>query len=54
MAWASLLGIVGALLAVPLTLFVKFVLECFEESRGIAKLMAADTGTEAEPGPPSR
>ena len=38
--WAWLLGPLGALIAVPLSIGVKFLLESFEESRWIAKLMS--------------
>jgi predicted PurR-regulated permease PerM len=43
--WAWLLGPWGALIAVPLSIAVKFLFEAFEESRWIAKLMGdrADT-----------
>ncbi|MGB9928506.1 MAG: AI-2E family transporter [Methanosarcina sp.] len=37
--WNYVLGPSGVLLSVPLTIFVKFVLESFEETRWIARLM---------------
>jgi AI-2 transport protein TqsA len=38
--WAWLLGPLGALVAVPLSIGVKFLLESFEESKWIARLMS--------------
>ena len=38
--WGWLLGPLGALVAVPLSIGVKFLLESFEESRWIARLMS--------------
>ncbi len=38
--WAWLLGPLGALVAVPLSIAVKFLLESFEESKWIARLMS--------------
>ncbi len=35
-----MLGLVGVLLSVPLTVFVKIVLESFEDTRWIARLLA--------------
>ena len=37
--WNYVLGRAGALLSVPLTMFVKLILESFEETRWIARLM---------------
>jgi len=37
--WAYVLGTPGALIAVPLTMVVKIILESFEETRWLAKLM---------------
>jgi len=56
--WGWLLGPVGALLAVPLSIGAKFLFESFDESRWLAHLMS-DRGpapppalaTEAAPGP---
>lgn len=39
--WQSLLGLTGALLAVPLTLAVKLALELTPRWRGLALLMSA-------------
>jgi predicted PurR-regulated permease PerM len=38
--WAWMLGVSGALLAVPLSLAAKFVFENFDETRWIAHLMS--------------
>ena len=46
--WASLLGPVGALLAIPLTLGVQILMFGFEDSRWIATLLS---NTAPEPGP---
>jgi predicted PurR-regulated permease PerM len=37
--WAYVLGTAGALIAIPLTMVVKMILESFEETRWMAKLM---------------
>jgi AI-2 transport protein TqsA len=37
--WSYVLGNAGALLSVPLTMFVKIILESFEETKWIARLM---------------
>ena len=47
--WASLLGPVGALLAIPLTLGVQILMFGFEDSRWIATLLS-NTAPEAGPG----
>jgi predicted PurR-regulated permease PerM len=40
--WTYILGAVGAILAVPLTLFVKdLVLDSFDETQGLAYLISA-------------
>jgi predicted PurR-regulated permease PerM len=42
--WGWVLGPMGALLAVPLTMIVKEVfLEAYDDTRGLAELMSADT-----------
>jgi predicted PurR-regulated permease PerM len=47
--WAAVLGPVGALLAVPLTMAVKqLVLETDEESRWLAELMSAGADDDGE------
>jgi predicted PurR-regulated permease PerM len=46
--WTTLLGGMGALIAVPLTLLVKGVLEIFEGTRWLAALMSL--GSESESG----
>jgi predicted PurR-regulated permease PerM len=46
--WGWLLGPVGALLAVPLSIAVKYLLESFDEVRWIAYLMSDRDG---EPNP---
>ena len=46
--WTTLLGGMGALIAVPLTLLVKAVLEIFEGTRWLAALMSI--GSESESG----
>jgi predicted PurR-regulated permease PerM len=42
--WAWLLGPLGALVAVPLSIGVKFLFDGFEESRWMAKLMGDRAG----------
>jgi len=50
--WAAVLGPLGALLAVPLTLAVKeLVLAADEDSRGLAELMSSKRDTPEEPEP---
>jgi AI-2 transport protein TqsA len=44
--WAWLLGPLGALIAVPLSIGVKFLFEGFEESRWLAKLMGDRAATQ--------
>jgi predicted PurR-regulated permease PerM len=44
--WAWLLGPLGALVAVPMSIGVKFLLESFEESKWIARLMSDRAVTE--------
>jgi AI-2 transport protein TqsA len=46
--WATLLGGMGALIAVPLTMLVMKVLEMSEGSRWIATLMRIGSGSEAD------
>jgi predicted PurR-regulated permease PerM len=49
--WGWLLGPMGALVAVPLSIAVKFLFDGFEESRWMAKLMsdrAVTQSTESE------
>ena len=48
--WGWLLGPVGALIAIPLSIAVKFLLESFEESRWLAHLMS-DRNPLIAPGP---
>lgn len=43
--WAYVLGTPGALIAIPLTMVVKIILESFEETRWLAKLMES-SGSE--------
>jgi predicted PurR-regulated permease PerM len=43
--WAYVLGTPGALIAIPLTMVVKMILESFEETRWLAKLMES-SGSE--------
>ena len=47
--WGWLLGPVGALIAVPLSIAVKFLLESFEESRWLAHLMSDREPVVADP-----
>jgi predicted PurR-regulated permease PerM len=48
--WTWMLGLSGALLAVPLSLAVKFLFENFDETRWIAALMSdAKPGATAPP-----
>jgi len=50
--WAAVLGPLGALLAVPLTLAVKeLVLAADEDSRWLAELMSSKRDTPEEPEP---
>ncbi|GLR72791.1 AI-2E family transporter [Agaribacter marinus] len=46
--WGWLLGTVGMLLSVPLTMVVKIALESREESRWLAVLLSDDTGSETD------
>jgi AI-2 transport protein TqsA len=46
--WAWLLGPLGALVAVPLSIGVKFLLESFEDSKWIARLMSEHVPLPAE------
>jgi AI-2 transport protein TqsA len=48
--WATFLGGMGALIAVPLTMLVMKVLEMSEGSRWIATLMRVGSGSDAEEG----
>jgi predicted PurR-regulated permease PerM len=42
--WGWILGPMGALLAVPMTMIVKEIfLDAYEETRGLSDLMSADT-----------
>ncbi|MGQ0767373.1 MAG: AI-2E family transporter, partial [Gemmatimonadota bacterium] len=50
--WGWLLGPVGALLAVPLSVGLKFLFEAFDESRWLAHLLS-DKSPSADSGPPS-
>jgi len=47
--WGWVLGPVGMLLSVPLTMTVKIILESIRETRGLAILMGDRSGTPAEP-----
>lgn len=47
--WGWLLGPVGALVAVPLSIAVKFLLESFEESRWLAHIMSDRDPVVADP-----
>jgi predicted PurR-regulated permease PerM len=47
--WGSLLGLVGALLCVPLTMTVKLVCETSENTRWIAVLLGPDISAESIP-----
>jgi predicted PurR-regulated permease PerM len=46
--WAWLLGPLGALVAVPLSIAVKFLLDAFDESKWIARLMSEHVPLPAE------
>ena len=47
--WATVLGPMGAILGVPLTMAVKqLILEPDEENRWLAELMSAQGGAEAD------
>jgi AI-2 transport protein TqsA len=46
--WATFLGGMGALIAVPLTMLVMKVLEMSESSRWIATLMRIGSGSDGE------
>ncbi|RPJ52637.1 MAG: AI-2E family transporter, partial [Methanobacteriota archaeon] len=46
--WGWILGGIGALLAVPLTLFVQMVCELFDETRWIAVLLGPSPDTFKE------
>ena len=50
--WAWLLGPLGALVAVPLSIGVKFLLESFEESKWVARLMSEHVPLPAETAEP--
>lgn len=45
--WGFILGALGALLAVPLTLIVRMVLDCCEETRWMAPLIDSGAGSDA-------
>ena len=49
--WAWLLGAVGAILAIPLTLLLIVILENFEATQWIASLMRYVPGSEEQPDP---
>jgi len=49
--WAWLLGAVGAILAIPLTLLLIVILDSFEATQWIASLMRYVPGSEEEPDP---
>ena len=46
--WGWLLGGVGAILAVPLTLLILAFLDSFDTTRGLAKLAHTSSGEESE------
>jgi AI-2 transport protein TqsA len=50
--WGNLLGVIGALLCVPLTLTVKIACEANEDTRWMAVLLGPGTSGEAKPGVP--
>ena len=45
--WGMLWGIIGALLAVPLTVMVKIILDKYESTRPISELLAGRVGGRA-------
>jgi len=48
--WGWILGPMGALLAVPLTMIVKDVfLDAYDDTRGLADLMSADSPSKPAP-----
>ena len=47
--WGWLLGPMGALVAVPLSIGLKFLFDGFEESRWLAKLMSDRAATKSQP-----
>ena len=50
--WSWMLGPVGALLAVPLSLAAKFMFESFDETKWLAHLMSdAKPSASGEPAP---
>ncbi len=50
--WGNLLGLIGALLCVPLTMTVKLACEANEETRWIAMLLGPESAPESKPGMP--
>jgi len=46
--WGSLLGPIGMLLCIPLTMTLKFACESSEETRWIAVLLGREPSTEGE------
>jgi len=48
--WGWLLGPIGALIAIPLSIGTKFLLEGFEESRWLAHLMSDQDSSGSKPG----
>jgi AI-2 transport protein TqsA len=47
--WGNLLGVVGALLCVPLTMTVKLACEASEQTRWIAVLLGPEISPEVAP-----
>lgn len=46
--WAYVLGTAGALIAIPLTMVVKIILESFDETRWLAKLMESSESKDQD------
>jgi predicted PurR-regulated permease PerM len=49
MFWGSLLGVIGVILCVPLTISLKFAFESSKSARWIAILLGSENSTESMP-----
>ena len=52
MFWGSLLGLVGMILCIPLTMTLKFACENNEGTRWIAMLLEPEVAPQVPPSPP--